>query len=80
MAHAAERKNRVAVPASDKADAAVAEAIDAAVNDLIDNLIVPKLVEDFLRQYGPASVVAREQFGSENPRSQPVDSELDSTS
>ncbi len=33
------------------------EVPDAAVKDLIDNLIVPRLVEEFISQYGPVSVV-----------------------
>ena len=55
-----------------------AEVLDIAVKDLIDNLIVPKLVEEFLRQYCPASVVEHEQFGTRNSLFQP-DSELNST-
>jgi hypothetical protein len=79
MARAAERKDRVEISAIGKADVAAIDAIDAAAKDLIDNLIVPKLVEEFLRLYGPASVVEREHFGPENPQFQ-LDSELDSTS
>jgi hypothetical protein len=32
-----------------------AEALDTAVKDLIDNLLIPYLVEEFLRLHGPAA-------------------------
>jgi len=76
MAQTAERRSRIEVSSPGKADAT--EFIDAAVKDLIDNLIVPKLVEEFLRLYGPASVVRSEQFDDINLQSQPG-SELNST-
>ncbi len=71
-----ERRDRVEVSSRRKTDAA--EAIDVAVKDLIDNLIVPNLVEEFLRLYRPAFVVKPNQFRDRNLQSQP-DSELDST-
>lgn len=56
MAQAAARKNPVAIPAIGKARLAPVHAIDAAIKDLIDNLMVPAMVEEFLRLYGPAAV------------------------
>ena len=57
------------------AEADAADALDIAVKSLIDELIVPYLVEEFLRFYGPAAVA---KLNDENPESQP-DSELNST-
>lgn len=48
---------------------------DRAVKDLIDNLIVPYLVEEFLRLYGPA---ATSKSTGKKP-DQPSNSELNST-
>ncbi len=48
------------------------------MKDLIDNLIVPRLVEEFISHYGPVSVVKKEHFSQRNPCSR-LDSELDST-
>ena len=56
-------------------EADAADALDIAVKSLIDELIVPYLVEEFLRFYGPAAVA---KLNDENPESQP-DSELNST-
>jgi hypothetical protein len=58
---------------SGKAD--VGTVTDNAVRNLIDDLIVPYLVEEFLRLYGPAAVA---KMNDKNIKSQP-DSELDST-
>ncbi len=77
MAQAAVRKNRVAMPAIGKMGMASA-AIDAATKDLIDNLIVPAMVEEFLRLYGPASPSERAKIEHEKALSLP-DSELNST-
>ena len=73
---AAEGRGRIKV--SSLGEAAAADAIDVAVKDLIDNLIVPNLVEEFLRLYGPASVAKLDEFRRRNPQSQ-LDSELNST-
>lgn len=72
MARMAEGRSRVKESFLGKADAR--EPIDAAVKDLIDNLIVPKLVEEFLRQYGPASIAEKESLGHKTPQSQPIQS------
>jgi hypothetical protein len=73
MARTAERKSRIEVSSPGKAGAA--EAIDIAVKNLIDGLIVPYLVEEFIRLYGPAAVA---KMNENNLKSQP-DSELNST-
>jgi len=78
MAQAAMRKNRVAIPSIGKAGAASAGVIDAATKDLIDNLIVPAMVEEFLRLYGPASASKLAKIDHEKALSLP-DSELNST-
>ncbi|HEY5381079.1 MAG TPA: hypothetical protein VIJ65_02420 [Acidobacteriaceae bacterium] len=78
MAQAAAKKNRVAMPAIGKAGVASADAIDAATKDLIDNLIVPAMVEEFLRLYGPASASERVKIDHEKALLLP-DSELNST-
>lgn len=78
MAQAVARKNRVATPAIGKARVTSADAIDAATKDLIDNLIVPAMVEEFLRLYGPASASERAKIDHEKALSLP-DSELNST-
>lgn len=78
MAQAVAKKNRIAMPAIGKAGVASADTIDADVKDLIDNLIVPALVEEFLRLYGPAS--ASEQAKINHEKALPLfDSELNST-
>ena len=56
-------------------NAEVALDADRAVKDLIDNLIVPYMVEEFLRLYGPA---AASKSADKKP-DQPSNSELDST-
>jgi hypothetical protein len=73
MARTAERRSRIVVSPADKADAT--DALDIAVKNLIDDLIVPYLVEEFLRLYGPATVA---KMNDKNLKSQP-DSELNST-
>ncbi len=73
MARTAERRSRIEISSAGKADAA--DALDVAVKNLIDNLIVPYLVEEFLRLYGPAAVAKR---NDKNLELQP-DSELNST-
>lgn len=78
MAQAVAKKNRVAMPAIGKTGVASADAIDAATKDLIDNLIVPAMVEEFLRLYGPASGSKRARIDQEKALSLP-DSELHST-
>ncbi len=70
------RRDQFEVFARCKAHAA--EPLDIAVRDLIDNLIVPHLVEEFLRVHVPASVVAQKQAGQRNTRTS-SESELDST-
>lgn len=77
MAQAAVRRDRVAMPAIGKAGA-VSAAIDAVTKDLIDNLIVPAMVEEFLRLYGPASASEQAKIDHEKALSLP-DSELNST-
>lgn len=73
---AARRGDRIRSSGPRKTDAS--EVLDASVKDLIDNLIVPRLVEEFIRQYGPVSMVKQERFSQINPHSR-LDSELDST-
>jgi hypothetical protein len=73
MARAAEGRGRIEMSSAGKTDAA--DAIDIAVKNLIDDLIVPYLVEEFLRLYGPAAVA---KMNDKNLKSQP-DSELNST-
>ncbi len=73
MARAAERTSRIVIPPAGKVDAA--DALDIAVKNLIDDLIVPYLVEEFLRLYGPA---AGAKMNDKDLKSQP-DSELNST-
>ena len=53
MAQAAEKISGTDFSTHGKA--ADAEALDLAVKKLIDALIVPYLVEEFLRLYGPAA-------------------------
>lgn len=57
---------------------AATESIDTAVKDIIDNLIVPKLIEEFLGLYVSATRTGQESFTNRKPKSQP-DSELNST-
>lgn len=57
---------------------AATESIDTAVKDIIDNLIVPKLIEEFLGLYVSAPRTGQESFTNRKPKSQP-DSELNST-
>lgn len=57
---------------------AATESIDTAVKDIIDNLIVPKLIEEFLGLYVSAQRTEQESFTNRKPQSQP-DSELNST-
>jgi hypothetical protein len=73
---AAKRGDRIKPSILVKTDAS--ESLDAAVKDLIDNLIVPRLVEEFISHYGPASAVKQERFSQINPDSR-LDSELDLT-
>lgn len=73
MARTVERRNRIEISSPSKAG--VAEAIDIAVKNLIDGLIVPYLVEEFLRLHGPAAAA---KTNEKNLKSQP-DSELNST-
>lgn len=56
---------------------AAIESIDTAVKDIIDNLIVPKLIEEFLG-YVSAPRTGQGSFTNRKPKSQP-DSELNST-
>lgn len=74
MARTAERTSRAEGLSPGNAEGS--KVIDAALKDLIDNLIVPKLVEDFLRQHGPASVAEGNQLSPESSHPQ-LDSELD---
>jgi hypothetical protein len=48
-----ERKRRIEVSSSAVSNSA--QSIDHVVKSLIDELIVPRLVEEFLRKYGPKS-------------------------
>jgi|HubBroStandDraft_5_1064220.scaffolds.fasta_scaffold1106756_1 hypothetical protein len=52
--------------------------LDACLKDLIDNLIVPHLVEEFLRVHKPSAVDIQTQAEPRNSLSLP-DSELNST-
>jgi hypothetical protein len=72
----AKRKRRIAVPVPGKTE--TREAIDAFMKNLIDDLIVPKLVEEFLQLYGPAAAAKQEPFVQINQHPHP-DSELNST-
>lgn len=71
MARTAERRSRVKILSHGNADS----PIDIAVKNLIDDLIVPYLVEEFLRLYGPSAMA---NTNNKNLESQP-DSELNST-
>ena len=51
-----------------------AEALDLVAKSLIDGLIVPYLVEEFLRLYGPAAASPSHKTQHSQPQS-----ELDST-
>lgn len=73
MAQAAKKIVEIEISPHGKTDGA--GALDLAIKSLIDDLIVPYLVEEFLRFYGPAAVA---KLNDENPESQP-DSELNST-
>lgn len=73
MAKTAERRSRIEILAPGKGDNA--EALNLATRSLIDDLIVPYLVEEFLRIYGPVAVA---KMNDKNLESQP-DSELNST-
>ena len=53
MAQTAKKASRVGHSLSGKTDSG--ENIDPAFKKLIDDLIVPHLVEEFLRLYGPAA-------------------------
>ncbi len=73
MAQAAKKIGRTELSTHGKADDA--EALDLAAKSLIDGLIVPYLVEEFLRLYGPAAAF---KLSHKTQHSQP-ESELDST-
>jgi hypothetical protein len=73
MAQVAEKTRWIELRSQGKANGA--ETLDLAIKSLIDDLIVPYLVEEFLRLYGPATVA---KLNDKSPESQP-DSELNST-
>jgi hypothetical protein len=73
MAQRAERRTENAILSPHNANGG--GGIDLAVKGLIDDLIVPYLVEEFLRLHGPAAVA---KLNARNLESQP-DSELNST-
>ena len=72
MAQAAKKIVEIEISPHGKTDGA--EALDLPIKSLIDGLVVPYLVEEFLRLYGPAAAKTNE----ESMKSQP-DSELNST-
>ena len=72
MAQAAKKIGRTEFSTHGKGSSA--EALDLAAKSLIDGLIVPYLVEEFLRLYGPAAAFTPSH---KNQHSQP-ESELDS--
>jgi hypothetical protein len=72
MAKASVRRSMIETSPSGTGE--VDEDINLAINSLIDDLIVPYLVEEFLRLYGPAAV---SKTNGENMKSQ-LDSELPS--
>jgi hypothetical protein len=73
MAQTAKKIVEIEISPHGKTDGA--EALDLAIKSLLDGLVVPHLVEEFLRLYGPAAVAKTDE---ENMKSQP-DSELNST-
>ena len=66
---------RSRIEASPPGRAEDVEDLNFAIKSLIDDLIVPYLVDEFLRLYGPAAVA---RMNDKNLESQP-DSELNST-
>jgi hypothetical protein len=77
MAQTARRHDQRGGPLTDETNSA--QALEIAIKSLIDNLIVPMLVEEFLNLYGPASTAGHQKFKDSEQQSQP-DSELNSTS
>lgn len=73
MAKAAEKRNRTETLPLDKTGTAA--STDPAIKSLIDELIVPYMVEEFLRLYGPTAVAKSD---AKNNESGP-NSELNST-
>jgi len=73
MAQAAQKIVGIEISSRGKTDDA--EALDLAIKSLIDGLVVPFLVEEFLRLHGPAAAA---KTNEENMKPQP-DSELNST-
>ena len=73
MARATEKNGRIET--FPLGDANEKESVDLVIKSLIDELIVPYLVEEFLRLHGPAAVA---KLNGRNPESMP-DSELNST-
>lgn len=71
MAQAAKKIVEIEISPHGKTDSI--ETLDLAIRSLIDGLVVPCLVEEFLRLYGPAAAKTNE----EKMKSQP-DSELNS--
>ena len=72
MAQAAKKIVEIEISPHGKTDGA--GALDLAIRSLIDGLVVPYLVEEFLRLYGPGAAKTTEK----KMKSQP-DSELNST-
>ena len=73
MAKASARRSMIEI--SSPGTGEIDEDLNLAIKSLIDDLIVPYLVKEFLRLYGPAAV---SKANEENIKSQP-DSELHST-
>jgi hypothetical protein len=71
----AKRRDQTVASASPEA---APKLLDASLKDLIDNLIVPHLVEEFLRIHKPSAVATQTQAEPKNSLSLP-DSELNST-
>jgi hypothetical protein len=73
MAKASARRSMIEI--SSPGTGEIDEDLNLAIQSLIDDLIVPYLVEEFLRLYGPAAV---SKTNEEYMKSQ-LDSELHST-
>jgi hypothetical protein len=73
MAKTAGKRSRIEASLPGRAEGV--EDLNFAIKSLIDDLIVPYLVDEFLRLYGPAAVA---RMNDKNLESQP-DSELNST-
>jgi hypothetical protein len=73
---AVKRRDRIDGSAACKGD--TGEALSTAMKDLIDNLIVPNLIDEFLLLYGAGSMAKQQAFKATNSRAS-SHSELNST-